>query len=399
MRLFLWLMVMMGNMHAAQAQVTMEDVKRYFTEQSLLVKQARDFQDYERAEELDYAILRTVLSYPEDIQKKINPVKGALYYNIACYRSLMNKKEEAIEAFAKAVENGWVNFIYTIKDKDLENIRNEKRFTAMVDRLQEENDFPNILKQAGGYAHKKDSLLPKFTYLPPNDCNLIRIKEHFNLDSIAGYGDELSKIKRLLGWVHNMVRHDGQASDPISNDVINLINTCQKENRGLNCRMISRILNECYLSMGLKSRSITCLPRKNTDDCHVINLVYSTTLDKWLWMDPTFNAYVMDENGNLLNIAEVRERLISGAPLKINEDANWNNKKKETKEHYLDFYMAKNLYSMECVLNSGYDTESQITGTFSPVTVTLYPSSALNIINKQSGRTDNATYFWQSPQQ
>lgn len=399
MRLFLWLMVIMGNLPATQAQVTMEEVKKYFTEQSILVKQARDLQDYEKAEELDYAILRTVLSYPEDIQKKISPVKGAIYYNIACYRSLMNKKEKAIEAFAKAVENGWGNYSYTIKDKDLENIRNERRFSEMVDRLREENDFPNILKQAGGYTYKKDSLLPKFTYLPPNDCNLIRIKEHFNLDSIAGYGDELSKIKRLLSWVHNMVRHDGQASDPISKDVIDLINTYQKEGRGINCRMIALILNECYLSMGFKSRCITCLPRKNIDNCHVINLIYSSTLNKWLWMDPTFNAYVMDEKGNLLSIAEVRERLISGTPLKINEDANWNNMRRETKEHYLDFYMAKNLYSMECALKSGYDMESQIAGKFPPITVTLYPSSALNIINKQSGCTNNATYFWQSPQQ
>ena len=49
-------------------------------------------------------------------------------------------------------------------------------------------------------------------------------------------------------------------------------------------------------------------------------------------MDPTFNAYVKDEHGNLLSIAEVRERLITDQPLYLNEDANWNNKSKQTKE-------------------------------------------------------------------
>jgi len=162
--------------------------------------------------------------------------------------------------------------------------------------------------------------------------------------------------------------------------------------------MIAQILNECYLAMGFKSRYVTCLPKKYIDDCHVINLVYSNTLDKWIWIDPTFNTYVMDENGTLLSIAEVRERLISGAPLQINEDANWNNKKKETKEHYLDFYMTKNLYCMECVLHSGYNTETQIEGKPSPPTIILYPSSAPEIKDKQKGVTDNAEYFWQSPE-
>ena len=39
------------------------------------------------------------------------------------------------------------------------------------------------------------------------------------------------------------------------------------------------------------------MPRKMVNDCHVINVVYSATLDKWVWVDPTFDAYVVDENG------------------------------------------------------------------------------------------------------
>ena len=63
----------------------------------------------------------------------------------------------------------------------------------------------------------------------------------------------------------------------------------------------------------------------------LINSVYSQQLQKWIWIDPTNNAYVKDENGNLLSIAEVRDRLIHNKPLVLNEDANWNNQKKQTK--------------------------------------------------------------------
>jgi hypothetical protein len=40
-----------------------------------------------------------------------------------------------------------------------------------------------------------------------------------------------------------------------------------------------------------------------------INAVYSNTLNKWLWIDPTNDAYAMNEKGELLSIAEDRHLL------------------------------------------------------------------------------------------
>lgn len=63
-------------------------------------------------------------------------------------------------------------------------------------------------------------------------------------------------------------------------------------------------------------------------------------------MDPTFAAYVTDENGLLLHPGEVRRRMQHDQPLLLNSDANWNNEWPEEKEDYFDEYMAKNLYIM-----------------------------------------------------
>lgn len=115
----------------------------------------------------------------------------------------------------------------------------------------------------------------------------------------------------------------------------------------MNCRGLATVLNECYLSMGIPSRVITCMPKTYINDCHVINAVYSSTLGKWLWIDPTNNAWVTDEQGNLLSVEEVRARLRNGQPVQVNEDANWNNEKKTTTEDYLYEYMAKNLFYLE----------------------------------------------------
>lgn len=86
--------------------------------------------------------------------------------------------------------------------------------------------------------------------------------------------------------------------------------------------------------MGFKARHISGLPQKYIGECHSIDVVYSNTLDKWIWVDPTNNAWVMDENGIMLSVQEVRERLRDGRPVILNEEANWNNQQKITKEYY-----------------------------------------------------------------
>src|SRR6202012_5717928 len=80
------------------------------------------------------------------------------------------------------------------------------------------------------------------------------------------------------------------------------------------------------------------------------------------WIDPTFCAYVMNEKGELLNLEEVRERIIDDKPLILNPDANWNHKASETKEYYLYYDMAKNLYRLQCPISSEYDTETASPG-------------------------------------
>lgn len=205
-------------------------------------------------------------------------------------------------------------------------------------------------------------------------------------------------------WLHDLVPHDGNSSNPYPLNTFNLLQVCKEEKRGVNCRMLATILNECYLAMGIKSRFVTCMPKETEfDDCHVINAVYSNDMDKWIWIDPSFAAYVKDENGNFLGIQEVRERLIDGRPLVLNEDANWNHKQKQTKEHYLDRYMAKNLYRLECPANSEFDTETNAEGK-NRVYIELLPLDGL-VQSPQKNvngnfiryKTNNPDLYWTKP--
>lgn len=355
-------------------------------------------EDYKRAERECKQQIKLFKSSSEETQKYYNWIMKHCYYNLACSQSLQNKKNAAIQSLELAYQHNYQDYRHVLQDADLDNLRNDKRFKALLAKLKEVGDYPYILQKAPGYEpNLHTDTLPRFSYANPNDSNLVRVRQYFQLDSVAGAGDELSKIKNILTYVHNKIKHDGNHGNPQTANAIGLAEACKDGSRGLNCRGLATVLNECYLAMGFKSRFITCMPKVYISDCHVINVVYSNTLNKWVWVDPTQNAWVMDENGTLLSVQEVRERLRNGQTLVLNEEANWNNLSKTIAEDYLYDYMAKNLYYINCTFRSQFGAEEG--GYFPKNYVSLMPVGYTNEQEKGSYIVNDDAWFWQSPYQ
>lgn len=204
-------------------------------------------------------------------------------------------------------------------------------------------NYLDTLISGGKYNLNDNREITKFTYLSKDDTDLVNVRKSFRLDSIIGTGNEVSQILNLMHWVHNTFPHNGNIDVPKSNSLFEMMTICKNEHKTLNCGALASVLNNCYLSLGFKSRQVVCLPKDSTDfDCHSINAVYSNTLNKWLWIDPTNDAYVMNERGELLSIDEVRDYLINNKFLILSPEANWNHLNSRTKDEYLYKGVSKN---------------------------------------------------------
>ncbi|MEL6628266.1 MAG: transglutaminase domain-containing protein [Bacteroidota bacterium] len=267
--------------------------------------------------------------------------------------------------------------------------------------------YLDVLKTGDRYSTSTDEKIA-FTYQDSSNVALRELREKYNLDSIAGSGNEFARMINVLNWVHNLVPHDGQHENPTVKNAVDLIGVCEKDDRGLNCRGLSTVLNECYLAMGFKSRILTCMPKDSVfRDCHVINVVYSNLADRWIWMDPTNASYVMNSAGKLLGPADVRQLLIDDEQLLINPDANWNNKESTEIAFYLYHYMSKNLYRLKSPLRSEYNYETSDRGKLMEY-VELLPLDGYNQTPKvdswrsagstvKTYKTNNAELFWAAP--
>ena len=291
------------------------------------------------------------------LRDKYKEQLSGIYYNAACTYALAGQKKEAMECLMRS---DYSDYDHVLEDTDLDTLRNDPMFRAFLNKTKNTRSrYMRILASGGMLDDKIDSLVPPMTYEPAEDPDLVNLRKAFALDSVAGKANERSQIINIMHWVHNTIAHNGSKDNPGDRNALNLLNTCIKKGKTCNCRGLAITLSELYLAMGYRARYATCLPMDSTDnDCHVITEVYSNTLRKWVWMDPIFDAYVMDEEGTLLSIAEVRARLIMNRPLILTPEANWNHKNSQSKRSYLYNYMAKNLYRIEYPLNSTFNFDS-----------------------------------------
>ena len=321
--------------------------------------------------------------------------KGLLYYDQACCYAIVGQKKQALAALGQSVELGYKDYNNMVNDNDLVSLRKDKKYQALQAQVKDRQPL-NVLKKSAPYA--KDGAKVEFRYQPKRSNNLCKVRDYFKLDSVAGQGDELSKIINLLHFAHDNIRHDGSNQAFAELDAIDLYNYYKATGKGVNCRQLAISLCEMYLSMGIPARYVTCMPADSLDyECHVINTVWSSQLQKWLYIDPTMDAWVTDENGTLLSIAEVRERLINDQPLVLCETANWNHESQQTKEYYLETYMAKNLYYFVCKKLNRFNPESVYRDNDPEGDVRLIPVGFVNN-NWKCDTTTDPEVFWAKPE-
>jgi hypothetical protein len=273
------------------------------------------------------------------------------------------------------------------------------------------NEQPNyvaILKKSAPYNNTQKQNYPAFTYQLADNPQLRSLREIYHLDTVAGAGSEADRAIRLLNWFHRQVPHeDVKSVDSLTAQSI--INSYKDTKTGQGCYPLSIGMNEIFLAMGFKSRSVICFSNLYPvpQGGHVINVLYIDSLHKWVYMDPQENAYIKDEKGLLLSIEEVRQRLIEGKPLVLNPTANYHGVPTK-KQVYLYQFMAQHIYRMICPVHSEYNSQTRSAGKLLEY-VELLPEGSIDPLADgfETGvsenykvityHTNNNRLFWQRP--
>jgi hypothetical protein len=227
----------------------------------------------------------------------------------------------------------------------------EKRYkpkaTARIDILREYAEYGSVKTDA------------RFKFKLDERKNMLDIIEKNNLDELVKGKNDMEIAIVLMNWLSSRYKHGNPpGSFPKKRTPQVLMEFADKNEGRINCRGLSIILTKLIRAYNIKAFHITCMPYEQPfDDCHVVVCVYCEKLNKWIMLDPSFNLYLKNKNGEIIGVDELRDILISDKELLANEDMKtaWI----DTIKDYRD-YMAKNLIRIERYIVNGhnYDAES-----------------------------------------
>lgn len=130
---------------------------------------------------------------------------------------------------------------------------------------------------------------------------------------------ETDKVIRLMKYVYYHTIHDGQRSGEFPELTARyLLNEC-RSGRGITCLMIAVVLQELCLAEGYCARIVQT---KSFDSAylnsHWVTCVFLPQQGTWGMFDATYCVYCTDDDGIVLSIPDIRQRLIEGKMYTVN---------------------------------------------------------------------------------
>ena len=219
--------------------------------------------------------------------------------------------------------------------------------------------YSGILKMFEDFNPPTDNKL-RFTY-GFADESFDRLKDSYPIANVAGEGTDLSKAVNLLHWVSENIYHKGDYDGHLPNESITLLDYSYGagRERGISCRSLSTVLTECCLSIGIFARTIHLMPcSPYNGDNHVVTSVYIADLSKWIMLDPTYDCYLVDKTGNILDVFEIRRILSEKGELQYCDKVNYNGDKFDDIREKISEYFAKNLFYFWCRENNTFGSDN-----------------------------------------
>lgn len=198
------------------------------------------------------------------------------------------------------------------------------------------------------------------------DCNnshLEELKNAYQLEKIAGVGTDFEKAVNLLVWISEHIYHKGNFNADISYNALALLEYSYDKGfeQGISCVALATVLSGCLLAVGLKARRVLIMPCSPYDgDSHAVVQVLIGEMNKWVMLDPTYSAYLVNEKKEPLSLLELRSCLADQKPVFFSAEARYNGAEwmQEDEKSGIE-YFAKNLFYMQTAEVSAFqDTDA-----------------------------------------
>ncbi len=135
-----------------------------------------------------------------------------------------------------------------------------------------------------------------------------QLNEKYNLSDIATAECDFDKTVQILEWLTQHTYYSGMQIKLLKDDTLNILDYSFDKpfTRAINCRYRAIAFADCLVAVGIKAFPV-CMVSSGFSTSHFTCLVYMSETDKWCSFDPSFGCWFTDDEGNLLDIFEIRQ--------------------------------------------------------------------------------------------
>jgi hypothetical protein len=268
-------------------------------------------------------------------------------------------------------------------------------------------NYRYLLKTYAGYSGERPPWRDSFVCRNREaDADLQRLKEQYHLARLDRKGGALDTCLRAMEWTFCQLVSTRQQEFPGPLCALEILNFCRANHVAVNCLCHATVLTEVLLALGFKARAVLGLPIDIVpSDNHVVTEVYVTPPGRWIMLDAALCCYVRDEDGTILSLKEIRERLATDRLLDVQSYGRF--QKSGAPNSFASFdtqeyrgYLTKNLFRFMSRYVQGavppapgdlyYSLVPQ--GYLAPNTEQVHTEGGTKIIRF----TDNADFFWRA---
>ncbi|ACR79945.1 transglutaminase-like domain-containing protein [Kosmotoga olearia] len=170
------------------------------------------------------------------------------------------------------------------------------------------------------WNYKEVVSLPEVKMDDLNSSKMMELREKYHLDEVvAGVQSDYEKLKRLMKWVHDRWKHNGN-NEPSREDPLTML---EEASTGKNFRCVEYAIVTAAVarSMSFPSR-VLGLMRKDVETAtsgagHVAVEVWMDEYEKWVFLDPQWDV-IPELDGIPLNVVEFQAAITdNGSRLKL----------------------------------------------------------------------------------
>ncbi|MCL2025443.1 MAG: transglutaminase-like domain-containing protein [Leptospirales bacterium] len=145
----------------------------------------------------------------------------------------------------------------------------------------------------------------RFIHEPFDNQKLVKLRKTYDFEKYISAGKtEYEQMVLLKDWVYSKLKYSFRSPFPTLSDSLEIMKL-SGEGKTFLCVSYSALYLQCALSMGWTSRYI--FSRMPNGSQHASVDIWSNQYKKWIYMDPTWNIH-MEENNIPMSILEVRQR-------------------------------------------------------------------------------------------